>query len=123
MDYSHVTLKKFTWSTRQHILDGFHETLAYYEEQGFKPAIKSGYSEEFRIPNAFDLLYLDSCIRFTVAQFSFLDIPKPYPCASQNRGRNRIDQKMTVMFYRHRECLEAMKEIISHGYDDRQHRA
>ena len=123
MDYSHVTLKKFTWSTRQHILDGFHETLAYYEEQGFKPAIKAGYSDEICIPNAFDLLYLDSCIRFTVAQFSFLDIPKPYPCASQNRGRNRIDRKLTVMFYKHRECLDEMKEVIRSEYLHRQYTA
>lgn len=112
MDYSHVTLKKFTWSTRQHILDGFHETLAYYEEQGFKPIDK---------PNCYDLLYFHSCIRFTVAQtFSYLDIPKPYPLHTITRGLpiNRISQKIDVLFNDYKAPLDTLKRRIEDDFQE-----
>lgn len=111
MDYSHVTLKKFTWSKRQHILDGFYEVLDYYESQGFYPIHK---------PNCFDLHYKHSVIRFTVAQtFSYLDIPHPFPCCSKNRGKseNRINRKINVLFNDYKEPLERLKRLIDKDYE------
>lgn len=110
MDYSHVTLKKFTWHKRQHIPDGFYETLEYYESQGFKPVDKA---------NVFYMPYMHSCISFTVAQtFSYLDIPEPFPCCSKTRGKseNRVNRKLDVWFNDYKKPLDELKAFIEKDY-------